>query len=292
MSEAGSVIWPSTSEPHWTFDWRLADSPDQEGIVIRSARFRNHQVFYKASLPSLRVQYDGNNCGPYKDPLTYNNAQPTSRCPNTRVCLYSYVSGGLRALGVESYHRIGAYRLTHRWVFWENGVVMARLYSAGLQCNYNHRHHSYWRFDFDIDDAGNDQVLEYNNYDPDTGWGPGWHTKTREISRLKNPSSNRRWAVMDLGSQRGYLIAPGADDGTADAFSTSDLWVLRYHGNEDLNGQQGSAANDGLAAYLNLEDVSGQDLVVWYAGHLGHEASDSGAHWHGTGPTLFPFGSW
>ena len=291
MSEAGSVVWPSPSEPLWTLDWRLADAPDQEGIVIRSARYRGHQVFYKASLPALRVQYDGN-CGPFKDPLNYNNAQPTSRCPNTRVCIYSYVSGGVRGLGVESYHRIGAYRLTHRWVFWEHGWILARLYSAGLQCNFDHRHHAYWRFDFDIDDAASDQVLEYNTYTPDLGWGPGWHTKTHEISRLKNPSSNRRWAVMDLGSQRGYFILPGADDGTADAFSTSDLWVLRYHGNEDLNGQQGSAANDGLAAYLNLEDVGGQDVVAWYAGHLAHEAADGGAHWHSTGPNLAPFGSW
>jgi hypothetical protein len=291
MSEAGSVIWPGPDEPLWTFGWRLADAPDQEGVVVRAARYRGHQMFYKASLPSLRVQYDGP-CGPYKDRLTYNNAQPTTRCPNSRVCQYSYLSGGLRALGVESYHRIGAYRLTHRWVFWEDGVVMARLYSAGLQCNDNHRHHAYWRFDFDIDDAASDQVFEYNSYTPDLGWGPGWHAKTYEITRLKNASSNRRWAVMDRSTQRGYLLIPGAGDGAADAFSSSDVWVLRYQATEDRNGLQGDAANDGLAPYLNHEDVSGQDVVVWYCGHLSHDAHEGGSHWHGVGPDLIPFGSW
>ena len=291
MSEAGSVVWPSSAEPLWRFDWRLADSPDQEGLVIRSVRYRGHQLLYKASLPSLRVHYDGN-CGPYKDPLHYNNAQTTSRCPSTRVCLYSYTSGGLRALGVESYHRISAYRLTHRWVFWEDGRLMARLYSAGLYCNYDHRHHAYWRFDFDIDDSANDLVFEYNTYTPNLGWGPGWHTKSSEITRVKNSSSQRSWAVMDLQSQRGYHVLPGPNDGTADWFSTRDLWVLRYHGAEDKHGLQGSASDDGLATYLNSEDVNGKDIVLWYAAHLHHHAADPEGDWHGAGPDLVPFGNW
>jgi hypothetical protein len=291
MSESGSVVWPSSADPLWRFNWRLADSPDQEGIVIRSVRYRGRQLLYKASLPSLRVHYDGP-CGPYKDPLNYNNAQPTSRCPSSRVCLYSYTSGGKRALGLESYHRIGAYRLTHRWVFWEDGWLMARLYSAGLQCNYDHRHHAYWRFDFDIDDSANDLVFEYNNYTPNLGWGPGWHTKNAEITRVKNPSSHRSWAVMDLQSQRGYHLLPGPNDETADWFSTRDLWVLRYHGTEDKYGQQGSASDDGLSAYVNGEDVYGKDAVLWYCAHLHHHAAEGGDDWHSAGPNLAPFGNW
>jgi hypothetical protein len=157
-------------------------------------------------------------CGPYKDPLNYNNAQPTSRCPNSRVCLYTYT--------------------------------------------------------------------------PDVDWGQGWHAKTYEITRLKDASSNRRWAVMDRSSQRGYLLVPGAGDGAADAFSSADLWVLRYQPTEDRNGLQGNAAGDGLGAYLNHEDVGGQDVVVWYCGHLSHHAHDGGDHWHAVGPDLIPFGSW
>lgn len=291
MSEAGSVVWPSAAEPLWRFNWRVADSPDQEGIVIQSAHYRGHQVLYKGSLPSLRVRYNGP-CGPYKDPLNYNNAQATSRCPGTRVCLYSYVSGGFRGLAVESYHRIGAYRLTHRWVFWDDGWLMARLYSAGLQCNYDHDHHAYWRFDFDIDNAGSDLALEYNTYTPDIGWGRGWHTKSREMARIKNPSSQRSWAIMDLQSQRGYHVLPGGSDGTADWFSTRDLWVLRYRGSEDKHGQQGSASDDGLGSYLSGEDTHGQDVVLWYCAHLHHHAHDGGGDWHGCGPTLVPFGNW
>lgn len=286
MSESGSLNWRT-----WSLNYRLADSPDQEGIAVSNVRFKGRQVLYKASLPSLRVQYSGS-CGPYKDPLNYNNAQPTQRCPNQRVCVYTYSSGGQNALALESYHRIGAYRLTHRWVFWESGWIMPRLYSAGLQCNYDHRHHAYWRFDFDIDNAASDLALEYNTYTANQGWGAGWHQKSSEITRVKNPSSQRSWAILDVTNGRGYHVLPGPNDGTADGFSTSDLWVLRYRGTEDRNGQQGSSADDGLWAYLSGENVNGQDVVLWYCGHLSHHAEGGGDEWHAVGPNLAPFGAW
>ncbi|HDR6956405.1 MULTISPECIES: hypothetical protein [Bacillus cereus group] len=291
MSESGHIEWPNAFMPLWRLNWTLADSPDAEGIVISNAYYLGKKVFYKASLPSLRVQYDGN-CGPYKDPLNSNNATPTSRCPKSKVCVYSYVSNGLRGLGIESYHRIGAYRLTHRWVFWENGHISPRLYSAGLQCNHNHRHHVYWRFDFDVDGPSNNLVLEYNTYTENLGWGRGWHTKSKEISRIKNPASRRSWAVMNKLSGRGYHIIPGPNDGYADTFSNRDIWITRYHSNEDKHGNQGNAYSDDLQPYLNGEDINGQDVVVWYCGHLAHEAHGGGDEWHYVGPNLIPFGNW
>jgi Cu2+-containing amine oxidase len=291
MSEAGSIVWPSTTVPLWRLDWRLADSPDQEGIVISSALFQGRKVFHKASLPSLRVQYDGP-CGPYKDPLNYNNAQPTQACPNSRVCTRTIDDHGFRGLVIESYHRIGSYRLTHRWIFWQDGLIMPRLLSAGLQCNYNHRHHAYWRFDFDIEGASNDLVLEYNTYTANQGWGPGWQPLTAETARTKNPPSQRQWAVLEKSSRRGFQIIPRAGDGFPDAFSTRDFWLMRYHAEEDLYGRQGSASSDGLDAYLNNEGVDGQDLVAWYCGHLSHVAAHGGDDWHACGPDLRPFGPW
>jgi hypothetical protein len=286
MSVSGSVKWPSANNRIWEFNWSLADSPDAEGIVISSAFFRSQEVFYKASLPSLRVQYDGD-CGPYKDPLNYNNAQPN---PTNKVNVYTVGFWGFLGVVVEAYHTIGNYKLTERWYFWNDGTIAPRLFSAGLQCNYNHRHHVYWRFDFDIDSPANNLALEYNTTTPDLGWGPGWHTKQHEIVRLKNPATRRCWAILNKGgNQRGYMIIPGPNDSTADAFSTGDLWVLRYHGSEDQHGRQGSAANDDMAPLLNGEPTDGQDLVLWYCGHLHHAASDGGAELHSVGPDLIPF---
>ena len=44
--------------------------------------------------------------------------------------------------------------------------------SSSCVCNVHH-HHCYWRFDFDIETAGNNRVREFN--DPPLGGGPNWH---------------------------------------------------------------------------------------------------------------------
>jgi hypothetical protein len=287
MSVSGSVTWPSAANPIWRFNWTLADSPDAEGIGISGAYFRDHEVLHKASLPSLRVQYDGS-CGPFKDSLNYGNSQSN---PVNHVNVYTVGFFGFLGVVVEAYHTIGNYKLTERWYFWNDGTIAPRLFSAGLQCNYNHRHHVYWRFDFDIDGPANNLALEYNTTTPDLGWGPGWHTKQNEIVRRKNPGTRRSWAILTkTGNQRGYMIIPGPDDGTADVFSNSDLWVLRYHGAEDQHGRQGSATDDGLAPLVNGEPTDGQDLVLWYCAHLRHDAAGGGDEVHSAGPDLIPFG--
>lgn len=288
MSESGFITWPSQANPVWKFAYTLADSPDQEGIAITQATYLGHQVFYKASLPSLRVQYNGNTCGPYKDPLHYNNAHPL--VGTKRVKTYTVVSGSSYGIAVEAFHTIGSYKLTERYTFWVDGRVTPRLYSAGLQCNTDHRHHAYWRFDFDIDGAANDTVFEYNTSTADLGWGRGWHVKQTETSRVKNVATQRSWAVMDMASQRGYHVLPGSTDGFADSFSDRDLWIMRYHPAEDKHGNQGSSAADGLASYLTGEPIQSSDVVVWYCAHLGHHAEVEHAdEYHACGPTLVPF---
>ena len=114
-------------------------------------------------------------------------------------------------------------------------------------------------------------------------------TRKRGIWLLKNPATNRQWAVMDRGTGNGYFIRPGSNDGVADGFSSRDLWVMRYRGSEDRQGNQGDAGDDGLAAYLNGENTNGQDVVVWYCGHLAHHAEGGGDEWHSVGPRLEPF---
>jgi hypothetical protein len=288
---SGYVSWPNPQNPIWQFSWGLTSDP--EGIAIYGARFRRHLVLYKASIPSLRVQYDGPNpCGPYKDPLNEADAQAQAPCYFSKVCSYSINLFGLSGIRVQAFHRIGQYRLIERWDFMENGWVYPRLYSSGLQCPRDHRHHVYWRFDFDINEATPNLVLEYNTNTPNLGYGPGWHKKAFEISRLKNPTYKRSWAIADKTTWRGYHLLPGVNDGYADSFSHYDLVVLRYHYAEDKHGNQGDAYDDALGPYLNGENIDGQDVVLWYVSHLFHHVEGGGDEWHGVGPSLAPFRNW
>jgi Cu2+-containing amine oxidase len=152
LVESGYVVWPSSSNPIWKLSYSLENSPDEEGIVIFDVFYKNHKVFWKASLPSLRVQYANNVCGPYKDPLHYNDARYIN-CggSSVKVCKGVFFDQGRAHVYLQSYYTIGNYRLTQYWTFREDGVIFPLLWSAGLQCNANHKHHAYWRFYFDID---------------------------------------------------------------------------------------------------------------------------------------------
>jgi Cu2+-containing amine oxidase len=209
----------------------------------------------------------------------------------SKVKIYSNWQG-IPRLTLESFYRIGNYRLIQKWIFAQNGWIYPRLLSSGLQYPADHRHHVYWRFDFDIDGSTNDLVLEYNSNTPNLGYGPGWHKKTVEIMRRKNPSFSRSWAIADKQSWRGYHIIPGANDGTVDSFSNQDLWIMRYRYNEDKHGNQGSAYGDDLIGYINGEAIDGQDVVLWYCAHLNHHAAEGGDEWHWAGPYLAPFRNW
>jgi hypothetical protein len=322
MGEVGHIVWPSASEPIWEFDWQLADSPDAEGIVISRASYRGHSVLYKASLPSLRVRYNGA-CGPYKIPLNYDHVLPSEKCPGSRVCIYSFVwenlGGSWRGLSLEALY--GGYRILlgpgpgqlhhlykveQRWTFWDDGQVNPGFNAMRFNhCHDLDRFHVYWRLDFDIDTPGNNLALEYNSYTGDLGWGNGWQPLTSEISRLQGPHTGpvwRSWMVLNKASGRGYIIWPGDYDGTgaSDPFSNRDIWVVRYRASEDRHGNQGDAHTDGLEEYLGgpsgietgpyrtRESIDGQDVVVWYCRH---DDTVPSYGWWG-GPSLLPHGNW
>jgi hypothetical protein len=105
----------------------------------------------------------------------------------------------------------------------------------------------------------------------------------------------RGWRVRDRTSDRGYRIFPGLVDGTADAYGVSDMWFLRYHGNELEDGVAivtGSASQTQIQIdkYLNGESINGSDVVVWYGGHFLHDEISPGPNvGHIVGPELRPF---
>jgi hypothetical protein len=78
------------------------------------------------------------------------------------------------------------------------------------------------------------------------------------------------------------------------------VWVLRFNDNQVDDGisaapsQAGqSQANAPIAInrFVNGEDVSGQDVVVWYAAHFSHdvhEDEENGHTGHIVGPVLRP----
>ncbi|MEV0391277.1 hypothetical protein [Nonomuraea sp. NPDC050643] len=137
-----------------------------------------------------------------------------------------------------------------------------------------HRHHAYWRLDFDIEGAGNDVIEQID----DTGsLIPEPVPIIRETSRRRRHPA-RYWQVRDKSSGRGYQIHPGPYDGAADAYGVSDLWFLRHHPRELDDGNPGPRDRAALDRFLNGENLNGANVVVWYAGHHSHDQAHPQPH--------------
>jgi hypothetical protein len=309
------VVRPRASEP--------SALGKGSGVELRNVRYRGRLVFYQAHVPILNVLYD--------DGTTYRDWQNDETAfeaigndpvgPGWRLCsqpprtiLESHDDAGNNFQGVALWYedgelrlvsemQAGWYRYISDWRLLDNGTIRPRFGFAGtrnpMTCK-RHQHHVYWRLDFDIEGAGQD-VVEQRSLILSADFVNGipvianpWQPIRTETKRKRSWFASR-WRVRDLQQNRGYFIEPGGMDGTADAFGVSDLWILRYHGNELDDGVStvGGTPNDTIIKidkYLTGEWIEGADVVVWYAGHFIHDEHDPHPHQgHIVGPELRPF---
>ncbi|HSL01426.1 MAG TPA: hypothetical protein VK869_13915 [Rubrobacteraceae bacterium] len=291
------------------------------GIELRNVRYRGKLVLFEAHAPILNVQYDGNACGPFRDWLfeeSWIQADGTNVAPGIRrsqtpaqtILESGTDSGNFRGVAIYRHRRetvlvselqAGWYRYVSRWQFHDNGTIRPRFGFSAVEdscvCNVHH-HHVYWRFDFDIGAAANNEVREFNS--PPIFPPSNWHTFQFEARRRRRPDLSRRWQIRNTQTGDAYNIIPGADDGVADDFARGDLWVLRFNDGQvddgisaapSQAGQSQANAPVAINRFVNGESVAGQDVVVWYAAHFSHdvhEDEENGHVGHIVGPTLRP----
>jgi hypothetical protein len=273
----------------WSFDWEVKDGA---AIGLRNVYYKGELVIYKANMPVIRVRYVGGTT--YGDRINWGDLQTeVTLCDGNRfgcgskVCQRSYTVNGRSWLEIGVFAMLGEYRLYPAWQLSEDGYIQPRLWSAGLQLYQNHLHHPYWRVDFDIKDAANDQVFVYDSNRPNEGWGPGWHKYPSELNDVKNPSTSRQWYVRDNLTGHGVWILPGSNDGVADGFSSFDVAPRLYHFPLEMVPWPGVYPNDvGELQGNNGENIAEKDVVLWYVSHLFHDWGDMGCNWHYTGPTF------
>lgn len=188
---------------------------------------------------------------------------------------------------LTSQMQAGWYRYTMRWEFFLDGTIMPSfgfgIYNSSCS-SASHRHHNYWRFDFDIDDAGNDFAQEVEEGGPTTVFDT-------EVTRTWNGSTTT-WEVMDSVSGRGYRIRPGSKDLAlpADSFSKLDFMASLYKSNELRDGGSGCAINEGTLA--DGESISNADVLLWYRAGAHDVVGQDIMFCKVRGPILEPIGNW
>ena len=319
---SASVSWPET-DPVWTFDMVRPSATDTgtstrgTGLEIRDVHYMGRKVFERAHSPILNVEYDpGAGCGCYRDwqdsevgyaadgvlpgafdcfaQATAGVVQTTCELPEggdagsfTGIALEDYGD----ELVITAHMSASWYRYRVKWHFYADGRIWPEysFAAASAACtDAAHRHHAYWRFDFDLEGTpGNDVVREF---------GPTGETVfTEEADRTWGaPTDGVYWSVTDEDAGVGYLIEPSSEDLRlpVDDFSKTDALVLRYKMDEIADGitiGTGCEFEYDNQNWVNGESLDGEDIVFWYRSSALHTA---GNPWECdvVGPTLRPQG--
>lgn len=329
------VKWPTTGTAVWEMCLLTpvnSSGTNGSGIEIRNVSYNGHLVFKRAHAPILNVKYvPGSNCDCFRDwsdsetrfeVFIAPGQQASSSAggyaeaiqPPRTVCDLGVTTqdiGSFRGVAAEmladrmiltTQLTAGWYRYQMKWIFHQDGRIDPRFGFGAVNtssCVQNtHRHHNYWRFDFDIDGAANDAIGPVP-----TAAHPAPRRVTLENQRnLPDAIPQPAYIVHDKTTWRGYQLIPGPEnlELPVDSFSIGDSWMLKFASNQstavtaeidDGEGLSGCPLSPTFLAFDNNENVNPADVVVWYRGgglHLGGDLD--GCSW--VGPTLQPIGDW
>jgi hypothetical protein len=312
------LSWPDT-DPVWQMCWVDPDYSSADagsGLELRDVYYQGILVFKRAHVPMLNVDYDDGTC--FRDWLNSSEAYRTDNLvatgyyeppwPAETVCDHAieplvppgdcpWGGPGPCANGVSAEYasdhflltwqgRAGWYRYTMRWTFWEDGTIEPTFgfgtYSDAFSHS-THRHHAYWRFDFDIDGADGDTASQIG------GSLPG--DIAQETDRTWEDGSVM-WEVHDGTSGRGYRVTPGSQDVLLpiDSYSKTDFMVSLYHSTE--LDDQGGGCDINVDSIVDGEAVQDTDVVLWYRGGVQDVVAVDIFQCKVAGPILTPLGEW
>jgi hypothetical protein len=301
----------------WSLNWAVEGT---EGLCLTEGTFRGRQIFRKLSLPVIRVKYVldeqpvlqggvwqnpiwGTGCGPYNDQITWDTedigdlvedlttpyygphhlVKQGGSCGNSYVCVRELQESGDNTLWLQLgvYARIGAYHIVQNWNLHNSGIIAPQVFSKGLSCTLDHRHHPYWRFDFDLDGPGHQNVLVFD--------GADYKGTCQTEGYLLNANlTYPRYLIRnnDTGLNA-WIIPPTLDAGHGvvgpDQFSRFDGYVRLFRSAENIAWPHPPEHDINFASHEPLHDW---DSVFWSICHLHHRAGEGADHWHGIGPTI------
>ncbi len=269
-AEEGEVDWR---------DWNFSYSTNNAvGLELNDVKFKNRKILHRVSFPVMRVEYDNDVCGPFADILwnnTYlpiNVEPPHESCNGDKLCGRTYTQNGNDFLELGINAKLGEYEIYQSYIFSPEGFFDSFVFSRGLQCDADHRHHAQWLFDFDIDGDNNDQVLKNSG-----------NLQTSEFNDRK--ANTNYWTIRDAESGLRVELTPGSDDGFPDEFSQWDVAVRKWNSGETSGWRWGARAEIG-DLFDNSESIDRQDIVFWYTTHLDHAALEGTQKWHSSGPRV------
>ena len=239
-------------------------------------------------------------------------------------------------LKVFSASKVGQYIYGIEWDFHDDGVIRPSIVATGAlqrlststdqshgwlvdsggRIGLAHMHNFYWRLDFDIDQTGQNDIVQEINYNSAGGKRVKQLTNfTTETARSVNPDTMRSWIVKDgnTTNRKGHKIsyeirldeAGQREIGPSfEPFTNYDFYVTQSKDCElfaSHNASVNNCSTDNVSEFANGETLVNKDIVTWVSVSFYHmprsedvpkmDAHVSGFQliprdWHTTSPTL------
>lgn len=323
-------------------------------LEIRNVHYNGHLLLERSHIPMLFANYEDPTC--YRDwkntPSSFLKADsvdnPTQSAITTcdasstptgiaQDCPFDdVVNGGnvgnssdcMTGVQVEKHpgylllttnHSAAWYKYAARYYFYPDGTIKPRFgfgNSNGTNFGVTHRHHAYWRFDFDIDGSDNDQV-----YITEGGVDTLQNDEFSDLRDMVNQDVT--WKVIDSVTGRGVHVVPTSNDTSEngssineynmpadeslDGFHEVDVMATRYklYNNDTLpeysdtpganvlqncsmdeNKLVGSHDSPGVP-----ESLVGENVVLWYRTAV-KDLANQGMVCKSGGPSIVLIGNW
>lgn len=301
------------------------------GLELRYVNYKGKRVLYRAHAPIWNVLYE-NRIQEYRDwtnqesgfdasgtffkDASGNDLQHFILCNEEPKTVFDTGSDGSftgvaffknpdGSWTISTMMSAGWYRYYMAYTFYNDGTIKPRIgfttNGTNPYAGIPHYHNCYFRFDFDIESAGNNLITKEQTL---IFWDPVTHqfkintTKTPILYETKiNRLGITNYLVQNKSSNAGYRILPATNDGTAIGdpynFSKGDAWAVSYKENEIDDGvpQLSKPADAQIDKFVNGETIDGKDVVFWYGVHFTHDPLHTSGE-KDFGPTLHVEGNW
>jgi hypothetical protein len=179
-------------------------------------------------------------------------------------------NGGMR---LTTQYTAGWYKYTARYIFTPNGDIDTEFgfgNSNGTYNNVTHWHQNYFRFDFDINGAANDQIRL------------GTIVQPNEFFAFR--SASQQYQVIDADGGYGYQINPGPNDDTYPAnesgrnFHSTDIIGTKFVNNEFSDNPTwnlGDCTMRPQNIVSAAESIDRQDVVLYYRASVRDSTANS-----------------
>jgi hypothetical protein len=229
--------------------------------MVYLADFRGRRVIWDASLPYVTIDHQtatdvederAEAHGPFWVPLGYRSMAGPVRVERFR--------GGFEILADFA---AGPFRYTQLWRFHQDGRVAPWLTIYGPGVHDAHTYHPHWRFDLDLAGAGDDAVERWEGGRWERISQEGWFPYTSEAA-----PDGAVWRQVDFGSRASVTIRPNH-------WEDAELFAIRHRTGEwsPFSPCSSPGGQPFPAAYVGAEDLDGQDVILWYVGHVHHDAA-------------------